>query len=340
MKAWAYRSYGPLDRLALIELPTPVPGPGQVQVRILAAAINRVDGVQRQGEFKALNPQTFPYIPGKDFSGVVTALGEGVDDLAVGDEVYGATFQLESGAFAETIAVDRNRVARKPKSLDHVAAASLPVALQTAWRGLVTYGELKRGERVLIHAGSGGVGSIAIQIAKELGATVIATTGSDNVSWVRELGADQVIDYRSQDFAKEVRDVDLVLDSIGGAVRRSSFSVLRPGGRLISINGTPNGAFALEQGLSIVARWALSLATFLDERAARKAGVTWRFLLNDGSGEELALLAEWIEGGRLKPIIDRVCDFDDGLEAFAYLEKGHARGKVVLKIQETSYVPA
>lgn len=221
-------------------MPLPAPGPRQVLVRMVAAGVNHADERTRAGEFKAVFPLTLPQAMGGELSGEVVAVGEQVTEVTVGDEVYAYTGVIAMGTFAEVVAVDVDALAPKPASTDLVEAASLPVVALTAWQALVEMGHLQRGQRVLVHGGSGGVGSVAIQLAKHLGATVVTTASAGNADFVRELGADEVIDYRTEDFVARLagKPVDLVLDTQGGDTTTKSLQVLRPGGTVIGIAGT------------------------------------------------------------------------------------------------------
>jgi NADPH:quinone reductase-like Zn-dependent oxidoreductase len=209
-------------------------------------------------------------------------------------------------------------------------AASVPLVALTAWQALVERADLKAGQKVLVHAGSGGVGTYAIQLAKHLGATVATTTGTSNVEWVRELGADLVIDYRTQDFETLVQDYDLVLDSQGGETLARSLRVLKPGGLAIGITGPPDPDFARAQGLRLPLRLAMALLSRKTRRAAGRRGVRYSFLFMHASGAQLEEIAKLIEAGTLRPVVDRVYPFDEGTQALAHLDGGRAKGKVVI----------
>jgi len=251
MKAVRIHAYGDRSVLRYEDAPKPEIKSGEALVRIVAASINPVDWKVREGYLKAMVPHVFPLTLGWDFSGIIEAIGEDASGFQIGDAVFCRPAIARDGAYAEYIAVKTNELAAKPKTISHVEAAAIPLAGITAWESLVRVGELSAGQTALIHAGSGGVGSFAIQIAKSRGARVVATTSTANVALVRSLGADEVIDYRTQNFADAVKDVDVVFDTIGGEVQAASWSTLRPGGILVSIVGAPpeDRARAVGEGL-------------------------------------------------------------------------------------------
>ncbi|MGQ0590217.1 MAG: NADP-dependent oxidoreductase [Sphingosinicella sp.] len=332
MKGFAIDSYkGPLT---LRELPDPTPGPGDVVVEIAAASVNPIDLKLRDGEFKAILPAKLPLILGNDLAGTVVAVGAGARRFKVGDEVFAHPDNDRIGTFAERIAIAEADLALKPSSLGMTEAASLPLVALTAWQVLVERAQVKPGQKVLIHAGSGGVGTIAIQLAKHLGATVAATTGTDNVDLVRSLGADVVIDYRSEDFAERLSGYDVVLNTLGADVLERSLSVLKPGGKLISISGPPDPAFAREIGANWIVRQLLHLASLRIRRKARKRGVDYSFLFMRADGTQLAEIAKLVDAGVIRPVIEQVFAFAETPAAMASVESGRARGKVVIRIAD------
>jgi NADPH:quinone reductase-like Zn-dependent oxidoreductase len=310
----------------------PVVGDHDVLVDIHAAGVNMLDAKLRDGEFKLILPYKAPFILGHDLAGVVTRVGSAVRRSAVGDEVYARPRDGHIGTFAERIAVHEDDVATKPASLTMAEAASVPLVALTAWQALVERAGVKPGQKVLIHAGSGGVGTYAIQLAKHLGATVATTTGPSNVGWVRELGADVVIDYRMQDFETVVRDYDVVLDSQGGDVLAKSLRVLKPGGIAIGIAGPPDPDFAREQGLRLPLRLVMALLSSKTRQAARRRGVRYSFLFMRADGAQLDEITRLIDAGRLRPVVDRTYAFDDAPEALAHVEGGRSKGKVVITV--------
>jgi NADPH:quinone reductase-like Zn-dependent oxidoreductase len=333
MKAFVVERYGDSDGTRIAEVPEPTPGAGEVLVRIHAASLNPIDFKTREGKVKAILPYTLPFILGSDLAGVVAALGPGVTDFKVGDEVYGRASKMRIGSFAEAIAISTADIAPKPATLDMCHAASVPLVALTAWQSFVERAKLRPGQKVLVHAGSGGVGTFAIQIAKHLGALVAATTSTANVDWVKKLGADVVIDYRKQDFSKLIRDYDVVLDTLGGATLAKSVGVLRAGGKIVSISGPPDPAFAREIGANAVVVFAMFVLSLGIRLRARLRGVSYEFFFMRPSGEQLRELGRLIDAGKLRPVVDRVFPFSQVKAAFDYLEKGHAKGKVVLKMK-------
>ena len=333
MKAFVVERYGSNEGARIADVPEPVPGPGEVLVRIHAASINPIDFKTREGKVKAILPYKLPFILGSDLAGVVEGLGQGVKDFKVGDEVYGRASKLRIGSFAEAIAIAESNIAPKPASLDMAAAAAVPLVALTAWQAFTERARLRPGQKVLVHAGSGGVGTIAIQIASHLGALVTTTTSTANVDWVKALGADLVIDYRRQDFTEVLHDYDMVLDTLGGEALERSVGVLRPGGKIVSISGPPDPAFAKEIGASFPVAFAMRLMSSGIRRRAARRGVAYEFFFMRPDGAQLREIGALIDAGKLRPIVDRVFPFSETKEALAYVEAGHAKGKVVLSIQ-------
>jgi NADPH:quinone reductase-like Zn-dependent oxidoreductase len=312
------------------EAAEPAVGDRDVLVDIHAAGVNVLDAKIREGEFKLILPYKAPFVLGHDLAGVVRSVGPAVTRFAVGDEVYARPRDGRVGTFAQRIAVHEDDLATKPASLSMAEAASVPLVALTAWQALVERAHLQPGQKVLIHAGSGGVGTYAIQLAKHLGATVATTTGTDNVEWVRDLGADIVIDYRSQDFETVVHDYDVVLDSQGGDTLAKSLRVLKPGGIAIGIAGPPDPGFARQRGLRFPLRLVMALLSWKTRRAARRQGVRYSFLFMRASGAQLDEITKLIDSGVLRPIVDRTYPFDEAPQALAHVEGGRAKGKVVI----------
>jgi NADPH:quinone reductase-like Zn-dependent oxidoreductase len=312
------------------EATEPNVGERDVLIEIHAAGLNLLDAKVRDGEFKVFLPYKAPFVLGHDLAGVVTRVGSAVSRFSVGDEVYGRVRDGRIGTFAERIAAHEDDLARKPSSLSMAEAASVPLVALTAWQALVERAHVQPGQKVLIHAGSGGVGTYAIQLAKHLGATVATTTGTGNVEWVRDLGADTVIDYRTQDFETVVRDYDVVLDSQGGETLAKSLRVLKPGGIAIGIAGPPDPDFARRQGLGLPLRLVMALLSWKTRRVARRQGVRYSFLWMRASGAQLDEITKLIDSGVLRPIVDRTYPFDEAPQALAHVEGGRAKGKVVI----------
>ncbi len=328
MKAYLVEKYK--SPMKAGEVAEPTVGDRDVLVEIHAAGVNLLDAKIRDGEFKLLLPYKAPFVLGHDLAGVVTRVGPAVTRFTVGDEVYGRPRDGRIGTFAERIAVHEDDLATKPASLSMAEAASVPLVALTAWQALVERANLQPGQKVLIHAGSGGVGTYAIQLAKHLGATVATTTGTSNVEWVRDLGADVVIDYRTQDFETVVRDYDVVLDSQGGDTLAKSLRVLKPGGIAIGIAGPPDPDFARQQGLRLPLRLVMALLSWKTRRAARRRGVRYSFLFMRASGAQLDEITKLIDSGALRPIVDRTYPFDEAPQALAHVEGGRTKGKVVI----------
>ena len=330
MKAFAINRYkGALTRR---DLPDPMPGPNDVVVAIAATSVNPIDLKLRDGAFKAILPKKMPLILGGDLAGVVLAVGANVRRFKVGDEVYAHPDNDRIGTFAERIAIGEADLALKPVSLDMAHAASLPLVALTAWQVLVERAQVKPGHKVLIHAGSGGVGTIAIQLARHLGASVATTTSTGNVDLVRNLGADVIVDYRKDDFTKVLSGYDVVLNSLGPDVLEKSLSVLKPGGKLISISGPPDPAFGRQIGAGWVVRQLLGLLSSKIRNNAKKRGVDYSFLFMRADGAQLAEIAKLVDAGTIRPVIDSVFGFAETPAAMARVASGRARGKVVIQV--------
>jgi alcohol dehydrogenase len=333
MKAFVVERYGNNDGVRLVDVPEPAPGAGEVLVRIHAASINPIDFKTREGKVKAILPYKLPFILGSDLAGVVERVGPGTSQFKVGDEIFGRASKLRIGSFAEAIAIAETDIAPKPASLDMATAATVPLVGLTAWQAFTERANLRPGQKVLVHAGSGGVGTIAIQIAKHLGALVATTTSTKNVDGVRARGADIVIDYRKQDFGEMLHDYDVVLDTLGGEALAKSVGVLRPGGKIVSISGPPDPAFAKEIGANFLLAFAMRLMSLGIRGRARRRGVGYDFFFMRPDGKQLRELGALIDAGKLKPIVDRVFPFEQTRDALAYVEAGHAKGKVAIAMR-------
>jgi NADPH:quinone reductase-like Zn-dependent oxidoreductase len=334
MKAFALTRYGKTNNVAPVERAEPDLRDDDVLVQIHAASINPLDLKIRNGELKPLLPYKLPIVLGNDLAGVVVKTGPKVSGLKPGDAVYTKPSQDRIGAFAEYLAVNEADVALKPERLDMTEAASLPLVALTAWQALVVKARVQPGQKVLIHAGSGGLGSIAIQLAKHLGATVATTTSAKNAGWVKDLGADVVIDYRTRDFAAELSGYDVVLDTQGGATLEKSLQVLKPGGAVISVAGPPDPVFAREFGANWFLVQAMRALSFSIRRKAKRRSVTYSFLFMTANGAQLRELGALVDAGVVRPVIDRAFPFDDTLEALAYVESGRSKGKVVVTMTD------
>jgi len=333
MKAFIVDRYGKKDPLRLGDMPEPTLRDDDVLIEIHAAGLNLLDSKIKNGEFKLILPYRMPLVLGHDVAGVVARVGSRVRQFKVGDEVYSRPPDHRIGTFAQFIAVNEKYVASKPKNLTMDEAASIPLVGLTAWQALVERAHLTKGQKVFIQAGSGGVGSFAIQLAKHIGATVATTTSSTNTQWVKSLGADIVIDYKKDDFETVLQNYDVVLHSQDGAALEKSLRVLKPGGTLISISGPPDPTFAKRIG----APWFVSLIVRLLSSSVRKkaAGrdLKYSFLFMQAHGEQLREITRLIEAGAIRPVIDRVLPFESTNDALAYVAAGRAKGKVVVKIK-------
>nr|WSW71520.1 NADP-dependent oxidoreductase [Streptomyces sp. NBC_00995] len=332
MKAFLIDEYG-RSALRAAETPVPEAGADDVLVRIHAASVNPLDLRIRDGDFKAILPYRLPLILGNDLAGVVVRVGPDVTRFAVGDEVYARPGKDRIGTFAEFIAVHQDDLALKPASLTMAQAASLPLVALTSWQALVERARVRPGQKVLIHAGSGGVGTVALQLARHLGAQVATTASAANTGLVRQLGADVVIDYRTQDFEELLDGYDVVLDTLGGAALEKSLRVLRPGGKVISVAGPPDADLARELGAGPVLRGAMSALSLRTRRRAKRRGVTYSFLFMKADGSRLRALTGLVDAGEIRPVVNRVFPFARTLEAVEYAERGRTgAGKVVIEM--------
>jgi len=333
MKAFILDRYGTADRVRAGDVPDPELREDDVLIQVRAAGVNQLDSKIRSGEFKLILRYRLPLILGHDVAGVVVRIGSRVRRFKPGDEVYARPADGRIGAFAEFIAINEADVAIKPQALTMEEAASIPLVGLTAWQALIERANLKRGQKVLIHAGSGGVGTFAIQLAKHVGATVATTTSTANVDLVRSLGADIVIDYKTEDFARVLRDYDVVLNSLDKVTLEKSLRVLKPGGQLISISGPPDAAFARSIGASWVLRMIVGALSYGIRSKARRRQARYSFLFMRANGDQLSEITSLIEDGIIRPVVDRVFPFASTKEAMAYVEAGRAKGKVVVSLR-------
>lgn len=330
MKALIVERYGGKSGPRLGDMPEPELRENDVLVQVHAAGVNPLDSKIAAGEFKLILPYRLPLILGSDVAGVVVQTGPGVRRFRPGDEVYARPGKDRIGTFAEYIAMDEADVAMKPRNLTMAEAASLPLVALTAWQALIEIAWLKKGQKVLIHAGSGGVGTIAIQLAKHVGATVATTTSAANIDLVRSLGADIVIDYKKDDFAKILSGYDVVLNSLGKDVLEKSLAVLKPGGQLISISGPPDPDFGRQIGANVIVRQIMRALSAGIRRKARSRGVRYASLFMRANGRQLGEITDLVEAGIIRPVLDRAFPFEAASQALAYVETGHVKGKVVI----------
>jgi NADPH:quinone reductase-like Zn-dependent oxidoreductase len=334
MKAFIVKRYGKREKLHLTDWAEPTINENDVLVQVHAAGVNLLDSLIRNGDFKLFLTYKPPFVNGHDVAGVVTKVGSKVSKFKVGDEVYSRVSNYRVGTFAEYISIDERDVALKPKNISMEEAGSIPLVGLTSWQALVEIANLKKGQKVFIQAGSGGVGTFAIQLAKHLGATVATTTSAGNIALVKGLGADVVIDYRSEDFETKLKDYDVVLHSNRDKkVLEKSLRILRQGGQLISIAGPPTPEFAKQLGLPWYLKFITRLLSFGAKRYARKRDVNFTFLFMRAEGNQLSQITKLIESGVIKPVIDKVFPFEHTNEAMAYVETGRAKGKVVIKVK-------
>lgn len=334
MKAFTVEKYKKNGNLKLVELPQPQPNEFEVLVEIKSSAVNLLDSKIRDGEFKLLLPYKTPFVLGHDLAGVIKSIGARVSKFKVGDEVYSRPRDHHQGTFAEYLAVHEDDLSLKPKNITMNEAASIPLVGLTAWQALIEMGKLKAGQKVFIQAGSGGVGTFAIQLAKHLGAYVATTTSAKNISLVKSLGADEVIDYKSQDFELILKNYDLVLNSQDAKALEKSLRILKPGGHLISISGPPDLAFAKKAGLNFFLKLVMSLLSAKVRKLSKQLGVRYSFLFMRAEGKQLGEITQLIESGKIKPVIDKVFPFDSTKDALAYVESGRAAGKVVISVKD------
>lgn len=333
MKAAVIDTYKqPLPTLKMVSLP--VMGPNDVLVKIIAASVNPIDLKTKDGGLKMLLPYQLPLIMGSDFAGIITKVGSQVTNYQTGDHIFGRVQKKRIGTFAEYLAVDQGDIALIPQSLTFTEAAALPLVGLTSYQALHDIMKLRQGDKILILGGSGGIGTVAIQIAKQLGAFVATTTSATNFELVKSLGADLVLDYRTTNFAEILKDYDYVLDTRGGQTLADSFKIIKPGGQVVSIAGLPNARFGREYGIPLWKRLAFGFVTRKLTRLEKQTGATYTFLFMKPSGAQLATLGQMVDAGTLRPIIDRVVPFDNIAEALHYSHSGQAKGKIILQMAD------
>ncbi|BBY28573.1 NADP-dependent oxidoreductase [Mycolicibacterium sediminis] len=332
MKAFVVTRYGK-DGVRAADVAPPTAGSGDVIVKVGAVSVNPLDSMVRDGEFKQLLKYEPPFVLGHDVAGVVTHVGADVRGFAIGDAVFARPRDLRIGTFAEYIAIDEDDVALKPSTMSVQEAAAVPLVALAAWQMLVERADIQPGQKVLVHGGTGGLGSTVIQLAKHLGARVATTASGSKAHLARDLGADVVIDYRTEDFGERLSGYDLVVDSRGGETLLRSLAVLKPGGLALGVTGPPDAGFARQVGAPAPFEFVLSFLSRKVRRAAKKLGVRYEFFFMHASGAQLRDLAALYDAGVLRPVIDTTFAFDQTLEAIAFAESGKAKaGKVVVTL--------
>lgn len=333
MKALTFKRYGKSPDVGFSELPHPKLKPNELLVKVHAAGINPVDNMIPTGMFKAVMSFHLPATMGSDLAGIVVEVGENVTRFKQGDAIYASIFDLGIGSIAEFAVVPESAAALKPIHLDFVQAASLPMVALTSWQALKERAKLRAGQKVFIPAGSGGIGTFSIQLAKYLGATVGTTTSTGNVAMVRGLGADEVIDYKTQKFEELLHEYDTVLGTVRGDVIEKSIRILKSGGRIVSLVGPLDAAFARTKNLNFFLTFVFGLMSRKIKNLSRKRGVGYSFLFVQPNGPQLAEISSILEAGHIQPVIDKVFPFEQAKEALAYLAQGRAKGKVVVQMQ-------
>ena len=334
MKAYIVKKYGKKETLHLTESAEPTLNENDVLVQVHSAAVNVIDLMIRNGEFKLFLPMKPPFQLGRDVAGVVTKVGSKVGKFKVGDEVYSSSGNHKLGTFSEYISIAENELALKPQNISMEEASSIPLVGLTVWQALVELANVQKGQKVFVQAGSGGVGTFAIQLAKHLGATVATTTSSGNFDLVKSLGADIVIDYKTQDFETILKDYDVVLHSNKETkILEKSIRILKSGGQVISLTGPPTPEFAEQIGLAWHLKFVTKLLSLGIKKKAKKLNTKFTFLFMKADGKQLSQITKLIEAGVIKPVMDKVFPFEQTNEALSYVETGRSKGKVVVKVK-------
>jgi len=333
MKALTFKRYGKSPEIGFTDVPRPVLKPDELLVQVYAAGLNPIDNMIPTGMFKPVLPFQLPATLGSDLAGVVTEVGSRVTRFKPGDAVFASLFDLGTGSLAEFAVVPQSAAALKPANLDFVQAASIPMVGLTSWQALKERANLRAGQKVFIPAGAGGIGTFAIQLAKHLGAKVGTTTSTGNVELVRSLGADEVVDYKKEEFENRLRGYDTVLGTLRGDAIEKSIGILKPGGKVVSLIGPLDAAFARARRLNFFLRFVFGLMSRKIMRLAKKREVTYSFLFVRPDGDQLTEVGELLKAERIQPVIDKVFAFEQAKEALAYLAEGRAKGKVVVKMR-------
>ncbi|MCE5977848.1 NADP-dependent oxidoreductase [Pseudomonas sp. JR33AA] len=332
MQALTFKRYGKSPEIGLAEVPRPTPKADELLVQVHAAGLNPIDNMIPTGMFKPVLHFQLPATLGSDLAGIVTEVGSNVTRFKPGDAVFASIFDLGTGAIAEFAVVPQSAAALKPANLSFEQAASIPMVGLTSWQALNDRLKLQAGQKVFIPAGSGGIGTFAIQLAKHLGAKVGTTTSTGNVERVRALGADEVVDYTTQDFETVLRDYDAVLGTLRGDAIEKSMSILRPGSQIVSLIGPLDVAFARARRLNVFLTFVFGLMSRKIVRLAKRRNIKYSFLFVHPDGAQLAEIGTLLDAQRIQPVIDRIFPFEDAKGALEYLAQGRSKGKVVIKM--------
>jgi len=332
MKALTFKRYGKSPEIGFADVPRPTLKADEILVQVRAVGLNPIDNMIPTGMFKPVLHFRLPATLGSDLAGVVTEVGSKVTRFKPGDAVFASIFDLGTGSLAEFAVVPESAAAPKPINLDFVQAASIPMVGLTSWQALKERLKLRSGRKVFIPAGSGGIGTFAIQLAKYFGAKVGTTTSTGNVELVGSLGADEIIDYKKQEFEKVLRDYDAVLGTVRGDAIEKSLDILKPGGQIVSIVGPLDAAFARAKRLNFVLRFVFGLMSRKIVRLARKRDVSYLFHFVRPNGAQLNEIGHLLEAEHIRPVIDKVFPFEQAKEALDYLAQGRSRGKVVVQM--------
>jgi len=335
LKALTFKRYGKSPEIGFADVSRPVPKPDELLVRVHAAGLNPIDNMIPTGVFKPVLRFQLPATLGSDLAGVVTEVGSRVTRFKPGDAVFASIFDLGKGSLAEFAVVPESAAALKPPNLDFVQAASIPMVGLTSWQALKERANLQADQKVFIPAGSGGIGTFAIQLAKHLGAKVGTTTSTCNVELARSFGADEVVDYKKGEFEKVLRGYDVVLGTVRGDTIEKSIGILKPGSKIVSLVGPLDAAFARARRLNFVLAFVFGLMSRKIMRLARRRGVSYSFLFVRPDGGQLSEIGELLKAERIKPVIDKLFAFERAKDALTYLAQGHSRGKVVIDMRAT-----
>ncbi|GJI90982.1 NADP-dependent oxidoreductase [Duganella hordei] len=333
MKALTFKRYGKSPDIGISDVPRPTLKPNELLVQVHAAGVNPIDNIIPTGIFKPVLRFRLPATLGSDLAGVVTEVGSSVTRFRPGDAVFASIFDMGTGSIAEFAVVPESAAAMKPANLDFVQAASIPMVGLTSWQALNERAILRAGQKVFIPAGSGGIGTFAIQLAKHLGAKVGTSTSTGNVELVSSLGADEVVDYKKQEFEKVLRGYDAVLGTVRGDALEKTVDILKPGATMVSLVGPLDAAFARARRLNFLLTFVFGLMSRKIIRLAKRRDVAYSFLFVRPDGDQLAQIGELLEGEHIRPVIDKVFPFEQAKEALEYLAQGRSRGKVVVKMR-------